>query len=322
MVVAYGDGLSSGVHGGSAPVVEQAPIGASSNSPGVEQVDVLVLTGGHRVDLDAWLDMVASVCDSRGWRWAHARQPSAQQWLVPEMAGRWTAVLAHDLPGLRLRRGTPPMPEGPTPAVRHDLVELLRRGQGMVVTHHALAGWPAWEGWAEALGGRFHYAPGTLRGRDWPSSGTRIASYTARVVAPDHPVCAGVADFPITDELYCCPVFEDDVVPLLRTDASMDGRLFTSTYEHVVVGEAEAPDCRDHPPASSAIAWATVAERSPVVYLQPGDSAATFGIDAYRRLIANALAWVASRDAHRWSSSHPKPLERDGRSGAVIPHQP
>ena len=280
------------------------------------QLDVLVLTGGHRVDLDALLEMVAAVCDPRGWRWAHVRQPSAQQWLVPEAAGRWSAVLAHDIPGLRLRRGEPPTPEGPGPAVRQALVDMLRRGQGMVVTHHALAGWPSWEGWAEALGGRFHYAPGALRGQQWPSSGTRVTSYTARVVAPDHPVCAGVPDFPITDELYCCPVFEDEVVPLLRTDASMDTKLFISTYEHVVVGADEAPDCSGHPPASNAIAWATVAERSPVVYIQPGDSATTFAIDAYRRLIANALAWVSSPEAHRWAAANPKPIDVAGNARA------
>ena len=97
-------------------------------------------------------------------------------------------------------------------------------------------------------------------------------------------------------------------MPLLRTDAPMDGRLFTSTYEHVVVGEAEAPDCRDHPPASDLIAWATVAERSPVVYVQPGDSAATFAHESYRRLVPNALAWVASPGAHQWAAANPEPL--------------
>ena len=275
-------------------------------------LDVLVLTGGHSVDLDALLGMVAAICDERGWRWAHARQPSAQAWLVPSAAGRWGAILAHDIPGLRLRRGTPPEPDGPARAVRESLVELLRAGQGIVATHHALAGWPGWEGWAEALGGRFHYAPGRLRGRDWPSSGTRITTYTARVVAPDHPVCTGVDAFGLTDELYCCPVFEDDVVPLLRTDAPMDGALFISTYEHVVVGEADAPDCRAHPPASDLIGWATVAERSPVVYLQPGDTAATFGLTQYRRLLANSLAWVASTDAHRWAQAHPRAVPAGG----------
>ena len=187
-------------------------------------------------------------------------------------------------------------------------MELLRHGQGLVITHHSLAGWPAWEGWADALGGRFHYAPGHLRGRAWPSSGTRIVDYTARVADAGHPVCDGLTDFALIDELYCCPVFEEEVVPLLRTDASMDGRLFTSTYEHVLVGEAEAPDCRDHPPASDLIAWATVAERSPLVYVQPGDSAATFANEGYRRLLSNALAWVASPDAHQWAATNPKPL--------------
>ena len=273
-----------------------------------ESLDILVLTGGHRVDLDALFEMMAAICDRREWRWAHARQPSAQDWLGPATVGRWSAVLAHDLPGLRLRRGVAPAPEGPSIGVRRALVELLRLGQGLVVTHHALAGWPGWEGWADALGGRFHYAPGRLRGRSWPSSGTRLATHTARVVAPDHPVCAGIADFTLTDELYCCPVFEDEVVPLLRTDASMDGARFISTYEHVLVGEENASDCRDHPPASDLIVWATVAERSPVVYVQPGDWAETFALDPYRRLIANALAWVASAEAHRWAAAHPKPL--------------
>ena len=274
-------------------------------------LDVLVLTGGHRVDLDALFEMMAAVCTPRRWRWAHARQPSAQDWLRPEAAGQWGAVLAHDLPGLHLRRGVPPAPEGPSPGVRAAVRELLRHGQGLVVTHHALAGWPAWEGWAEALGGRFHYAPARLRGRPWPSSGTRLARYRAHVVAATHPVCAGVTDFTLDDELYCCPVFEDDVVPLLRTDASMDGRLFTSTYEHVLRGEAGAPDCRDHPPASDLISWATVAERSPVVYIQPGDSAETFALGPYRRLLGNALAWVAAPEAHHWAAGRPKPLSID-----------
>ncbi len=44
--------------------------------------------------------------------------------------------------------------------------------------------------------------------------------------------------------------------------------------------------------------WATAIERSPVVYIQPGDSAATFGNEQYRRLVANALTWVSSPDAH------------------------
>ncbi len=271
-------------------------------------VRVLVVTGGHRVDLDALLGMVAALGDDRGWVWAHAVQPSAQDWLDARHADAWDALLLHDLPGLHLRRGEPPHPVGPEPEVAAAVGALLERGVGVVATHHALAGWPAWDGWADALGGRFHYAPGTLHGRPWPSSGTRITGYTAQVVAPEHPVCTGLDDFSLTDELYCCPVFEDRVIPLVRHDADISPARFISTYEHVLHGEDAAPDCTDHPPASDLVAWATTAAVSPVVYVQPGDSGTTFGLPGYRRLIGGAVDWVASEDAHAWARGRPTPL--------------
>ncbi|WP_322747067.1 MULTISPECIES: ThuA domain-containing protein [unclassified Frankia] len=276
---------------------------------------VLVLTGGHRVDLDAFLGMVADICAERDWLWTHAIQPCAQAWLRPEHAGSFEALLCHDIPGLSLHRGSPPVPEGPDPQVARALVELLEMGQGLVVTHHSLAGWPGWEGWAEALGGRFHYASARLRGRMWPSSGSWVGEYSVRVAAPTHPVCAGVAEFTVTDELYCCPVFEADVVPLLRTDADLNGSRFRSAYEHVLLGERHAPDCSGHPPASDLLAWAKVAGRSPLVYLLPGDCARTFALANYRQLIANALAWVASSEAHAWARRNPVRL--DPRVGQV-----
>jgi uncharacterized protein len=272
-------------------------------------VRVLVVTGGHRVDLDALLGMVGALADARGWVWAHAVQPSAQKWFDPRHADAWDALLLHDLPGLHLRRGEPPRPRGPGSDVAAAVVALLDRGVGVVATHHALSGWPAWDGWADALGGRFLYAPGTLHGRDWPSSGTRITDYTARVVAPDHPVCAGLDDFSLTDELYCCPVLEDRVVPLVRHDADVSPTRFVSTYEHVLHGEDAAPDCTGHPPASDLVAWATSAANSPVVYVQPGDSGATFGLPGYRQLIGNAVDWVASPAARTWARSRPTPLD-------------
>lgn len=268
---------------------------------------VLVLTGGHQVDLAALLGMVAALASERGWRWAHAVQPSAQDWLRPEAAA-WDVLLCHDLPGLHLRRGEQPAPRGPAPEVVEGIAALLEQGVGVVATHHSLAGWPAWDGWADALGGRFLYAPGPLHGAPWPSSGTRLATYTARVVAPEHPVCAGLEDIALTDELYCCPVFTDRVLPLLRHDADVAPERFVSTYEHVLHGQDAAPDCSGHPPASDLVAWATAAGSSPVVYVQPGDSGETFAVPGYRRLIGNAVDWVASADAQTWARRQAHPV--------------
>ena len=270
---------------------------------------VLAVTGGHSFDLDAFRTMFTDICEPRGWVWAHAVQPSAQHWFDVARAGQWDAIVCHDIPGLHLKRGEPPRPIGPTDEQKRAITSLLDSGQGLVITHHALAAWPAWDGWATAIGGRFNYAPGPLYGDDWPSSGTRIDSYTANVVNPAHPICDGVDDFTFTDELYCCPIFEGQVVPLLRSDANFDPGRFISTYEHVIVGEEAAPKSVGHPQPSNLIAWVTVGGRSPIVYIQPGDSATTFAIPQYRRLLANAIAWVASPAAMEWAGSHPVPID-------------
>ena len=264
-------------------------------------VRLLAITGGHRVDMDAFTGMLGDICAERGWVFAHAAQPAAQQWLAPEHRGVFDAVLCHDLPGLDLRRGHAPQPIPPAPEVARRLAELLTAGQGFVFLHHALAGWPAWPGWAEVLGGRYHYAPAELRGEPWPDSGFRYAQYTARVVDRHHPVCADVDDFKLNDELYCCPVFADDVIPLLRADAP-DGP-FRETYREVL-GTPDPGPAWQHPAPSDLIGWAKSAGRSPVVYIQPGDGPDAFGHPAYRRLVGNALEWVSSADAHAWAAEH------------------
>jgi uncharacterized protein len=268
---------------------------------------VLVVTGGHSVDHPAFWGMFSALAAEHDWVWAHAVQPSAQAWLSPQTAGSWDVIVLHDIVGLHLRRGESPRPIDPGEEVRAALIAMLEVGQPLVVTHHSLASWPSWDGWATAIGGRFNYAPGILRGDEWPSSGTYIDTYTARVVG-GHPVCDGIDDFELTDELYCCPIFDDEVIPLVTADADFSGSRFIRTYEHVVVGAEEAPDCADHPPASHLIAWAKAAGRSPLVYIQPGDTAATFGLAPYRRLMANAINWVSSDAARNWAAANPRPL--------------
>jgi hypothetical protein len=269
---------------------------------------ILVVTGGHRVDLDGFLGMIEAICVDRGWTWAHVTQPAAQRWLRPEHAGQWDAVLCHDLPGLALKRGTPPREVGPEPEVADALRALLDRGQGIVALHHALAGWPGWGGWAEALGGRFLYAPGRLRGEEWPASGYRMASHTIEVLAPNHPICAGVESFTVDDELYYAPVFADRVTPLLRSQADFDGATFLDTYDVVSHGESTGQTCTGRPATSDLVGWTTTAGRSPIAVLQPGDGPATFAHPMFRQLLGNALAWVASPAAHAAAAAHPVPI--------------
>ena len=127
---------------------------------------LLAVTGGHRVDMADFTAMLDAVCAERGWVWAHALQPEAQRWLREDLAGEWDAVLLHDIPGLRLARGRMPEPFGPSADQAAALLGLLRAGQGLVVTHHALA---AWLLDAANASGAATCTPGTARGV--PASG-------------------------------------------------------------------------------------------------------------------------------------------------------
>jgi type 1 glutamine amidotransferase len=283
---------------------------------------VLAITGGHRVDLDAFRAMMASICVEKGWVWAHSVQPEAQRWLDPRHAGQWDAILLHDIPGLHLKRGEEPRIDGPAAGVAEAAVKLLDAGQGLVVLHHALSAWPGWEGWAEAIGGRFLYRPGSLRGQPLPASGYRMAEYAVQVVAPEHPICAGLADFALSDELYHAPVLTDRVVPLLRVRTDLDGAGFLDAYDVVRHGSSTGVTCAGRPPANDLVAWTTVAGRSPIAVIQPGDGAAAFAHPDYRRLLGNALGWVGSVEAHTAAAAQPVAIrgplaEADHRPGAT-----
>ncbi|NQW72614.1 MAG: ThuA domain-containing protein [Actinobacteria bacterium] len=272
---------------------------------------VLVVTGGHRVALDDFLGAIAEICRDRGWVWAHATQPTAQAWLDPTFAGCWDAILLHDIPGLALARGTEPVPLPPGPGVAEALVGLLDSGQGLVVLHHAIAAWPTWAGWAEAIGGRFNYRPARMRGEDLPSSGYRMGTFTVEVADASHPICAGITDFTIDGELYFAPVLTGRVMPFLTQDADMSGELFQDTFDMVTNGSSTGVTCAGHQADAGLhgghrlMGWTTTAGISPVATLLMGDGPSTFTHPMFRTLLGNALDWVSSADAKNAAAAQP-----------------
>jgi len=283
-------------------------VNAGGGRGGDELLRLLVLTGGHKIDAPAFEGMIDRLAAERSWLVAHARQPLGQRWLAPSARDHFDAVLLYDIPGLELQRGDVPRPVVPDARTVDDVADLLDAGIGVVALHHALAGWPVWPGWAEALGGRFHYRPARLRGRDWPDSGYYHGRFRAEVVDAAHPVCAGVTGLELTDELYQAPVFEDDVHPLLSLTEVPPPDQYASSLDAVL----QRPQRADyaHPPASALLGWTTVAGRSPVVTLLPGDGGHTFAEPAFARLLGNAVDWVASEQARAAAAAGPRPVDR------------
>jgi len=166
-----------------------------------------------------------------------------------------------------------------------------------------VASWPAWEGFAELIGGRFHYQPGTLRGTDYPDSGYVFdVRHTVSVLEPSHPVCAGLpTSFEIVDELYCFPVLEDSVVPLMRTGFPVNDPSRFYSADLAIRGRRNDNDGWSHPPGSDLVGWIKAAGNSPLVYLQFGDGPVTYADANFRRVLGNAIGWSASSAAREWA---------------------
>ena len=225
---------------------------------------------------------------------------------MPSTAGRWDAILAHDIPGLHLRRGVPPAPEGPI-AVQSAVA-------GRAAPTRARASSPPTTHWPAGRAGRAGRRPSAGGSTTRPAGcGARLAvvghadpSYTARVVAADHPVCAGITDFDAHRRALLLPGVRGRrrAAPAHRR---VDGR--PAVHVDVRARRRRRGRCArlPRPPAGERpLAWATVAERSPVVYVQPGDSAATFALErlppAHRQRarlggVADAAPPMGRRDA-------------------------
>jgi type 1 glutamine amidotransferase len=251
---------------------------------------VLVAVRGHPFDRTVFATLFD---DMPGITATMVDQPAAALLMNPAGMRDFDALLLYDMPGLDFAAPDPPGFVAPAETVIAGFEALLESGKGVVALHHALAGWPTWPGFAEHLGGRFLYRPDTVRGIERRDSGYRHdVEYQAMVVG-EHPVTAGLPPrFALVDELYLAEIFDDSVVPLLRADASFTRDDFWSA-SHAVAGRMFCRDGWDHAPGTNLIGWTRQAINSRLVYLQPGDGPATYANRHYRRLVENAIRWVA-----------------------------
>lgn len=268
----------------------------------VRKLSVLVVTGGHPFEEEPFL---ATFDELPGITWTPAPVPQAREYFRPERAKEFDAIVCYDMQGIEFRKPEPPGLLEPPAEYTAALLAMLAQGQGVVFLHHAMSAWPAWPVWAQIVGGRWHYLPGELDGRQWPASGyTDQVSHRISCIDPTHPVCAGVRDgFEIVDEVYLNPVLEDRIVPLFRTDFDMTAENFYSG-ELAVRGQLWARDGWTHPAGTGIIGWVKTAGISPIVYFQPGHGPSAYANTGFRRVLSNAIAWVGSEEAHRWAADH------------------
>jgi hypothetical protein len=258
-----------------------------------KNIRVTWLTGGHSYDEVAFDSLIHGFdhITSTLVKWPEAAQLFSPSGLQNFLAD--TDVIAlYDLPGITFQRGSTPRFFEPTPEVIAGWNSIVAKGLPILAMHHAIASWPTWPFFAELIKGRFHYTPGELRGVAYPDSGySMYKEQTFTVIAEEHPICEGIPrKFSLTDETYLCPIFGDEVTPLITTDAPQSDTSYLSALAAV---RQEEQSGWKHPKGTALVAWTHQYENSSVVYLQPGDGPLAFANPVYRQLTCNALTWLA-----------------------------
>lgn len=226
-------------------------------SNGLDQegkLQVLIVTGGHRFDREAFFAMFDSFGNMEYTELSH---PGALDYFGAKEIRTFDAVVFYDMPN----------PENMTSGQKNDIKRFFEKGAPAVFLHHALVSYPYWDEFSEIVGGRFYDKNPLIAHGDTIRSGYRHdVTYTVKVANPNHPVTLGMSDFEIEDEVYNRYYVKEDVEPLLTTD---------------------------HPESDKLIGWINRYGRSQIVYLLNGHDVKAYSNENYRRLLKNAIEWVS-----------------------------
>jgi hypothetical protein len=233
----------------------------------MEPVRVLLVTKGHAFDHDAFLAMFEGMDELDV---TMVEQPAAQVILRPENVGDYGAVLFYDMsgiPGIGLMHDGAGDTGIPPDDYRRSIEALIDGGTGIVMLNHGTVSWPLWPLWRSISGSSFMLTEGELNGQRVPGSGYR----------------GGHGPYP------------NPTISLTPVDPS-----------HPVAAGLAPPEEQaawSHPEGSNVVVWANAAGNSPVVAADIGDSPEAFGNADFRRLLRNALQWVASPEARQWAAN-------------------
>jgi len=148
---------------------------------------------------------------------------------------------------------------------RQNLKDFVEAGKGLVVLHHAIVDFSAWEWWwKDVVGGRYFLKAEA----EHPAS--KYLHDVEMVVTPKagHPITKGLPQIRLYDETYKHVWHRPDVQVLLTTS---------------------------HATSDLDIGWVSPYPKSRVVYLQPGHGRESHELPWFRNLVHRTILWTAGR---------------------------
>lgn len=169
-----------------------------SFSVSAKKINVLVVTGGHGFDRQAFFEMFDSFSKIS---YTELEQPEANGQLGTIDLETFDAVVFYD------------MPKVISEADKKNYDKLILAGKGLVFLHHSLASYQQWDEYISYIGGKYHEE------KDSPKSSTyqHDVTFKIHITDPSHPVTKGISDFEILDEVYGNTEVLSEMTPLLTT---------------------------------------------------------------------------------------------------------
>lgn len=214
---------------------------------------IAVITGGHHYDVPAFHRLFRELPGID----AYVQHMADFVASPPDVRGAYDVLVfyAH-LQGEPVELGLAP---GRQDTTRSILEALGGTTPGMVVLHHGLLAFQGWAVWDAIVG----MADRSLAAY---AHGEAIAYHVAD---PAHPICAGLADWVLTDETYLMP------------DATGENHILLTT---------------DHPRSMKTLAWTRDYKQSRVFCLQGGDGKSAWDNPSFRTLLRRGILWCARQE--------------------------
>ena len=152
---------------------------------------------------------------------------------------------------------------------KKNFIDILNKGTGLVVLHHAVGAFDGWPEYEKIIGARYFFNEGARDGKTYKKSTYKHdVDMKVKIARTQHPVTRGISDFKIHDETYKGCYFKDGNNVLLTTD---------------------------EPTNDKTIGWTRQYGNSRVCFIQLGHGPDAYENKNYRKLVSNAIKWSAGK---------------------------
>ena len=169
-----------------------------------QPINVLIITGGHGFEREAFFEMFDSFQDIQ---WQEVKHPNANIFYESNLAEKFDVFVFYD------------MNQSISTYEKKNLRELAASGKPMVFLHHSLVSYQDWPEFEKIIGGKYHEKESSIGDSIIPASTyEHDVQVEVKLEAPDHPILQGLSDFTLTDEVYGGFSHSTSVEPLLSTN--------------------------------------------------------------------------------------------------------